>query len=157
MTKPASNAGDTGNPDVRLVTSQEELEQAHNIRREVFVVEQHVPEEEEIDQYESRCRHFLAFAKNGQPCGAARWRFTDNGVKLERFAVLKSYRNQGIGSSLVRAVLKDIENHPDFHGQKIYLHAQLTAIPLYKKFGFRETGPLFYECEIKHFKMVKEE
>ncbi len=156
MTKPASNVGDPGKISVRLITSQEELEHAHNIRRIVFVSEQGVPEEEEIDQYEQDCRHFLALTEKGIPCGAARWRFTVNGVKLERFAVLKAFRNQGVGSTLVQSVLNDIKKHPRFHGQKIYLHAQLDAMPLYKKFGFQKTGPLFLECDIKHYKMERE-
>ncbi len=155
MTKPASNVGNPGNVSVRLITTPEELEQAHNIRKEVFVTEQNVPEEEEIDRYEPVCRHFLALTENNIPCGAARWRFTEKGVKLERFAVLKAFRNQGIGSALVEAVLHDIKNHPGYQGQKTYLHAQLNAMPLYKKFGFQKKGALFLECDIQHYKMEK--
>jgi len=155
MIKPASNVGNPKNITVRLITSPDDLKQAHRIRREVFVFEQNVPEEEEIDRYETVCRHFLAFIDDDLPCGAARWRFADGGVKLERFAVLKAFREKGIGSALVRAVLHDIKTHPDYHGQKIYLHAQLNAVPLYEKFGFQKTGALFLECDIQHFKMVK--
>jgi predicted GNAT family N-acyltransferase len=156
MIKPTSNVGNPGKVSVRLITSQEELDQAHDIRRVVFVSEQDVPEEEEIDQYEPVCRHFLALTESGLPCGAARWRFTENGIKLERFAVLQAFRGHGVGSALVQAVLNDIRNHSGYQGQKIYLHAQLDAIPLYKKFGFQKTGPLFLECDIKHYKMEKE-
>ncbi len=138
---------------VRVISTAEELNQAYNIRREVFVIEQNVPEEEEIDQYESQCRHFLALTSDGIPCGAARWRFVDNGIKLERFAVKKKYRKSGVGSALMRAVLDDINNNPEYNGQKKYLHSQINAIPLYKKFGFRKTGPLFLECDIQHYKM----
>lgn len=140
---------------VRLITSEAELLQAHNIRREVFVNEQNVPESEEIDEYEHVCRHFLAISSNGTPCGAARWRFVSEGVKLERFAVVKAFRKKGVGSALVQKLLDDITNHPDFNHQKIYLHAQIEALPLYEKFGFHTTGPLFYECDIKHFKMIR--
>lgn len=138
---------------VKLILTSEELSQAYNIRREVFVTEQNVPEEEEIDQYESHCRHFLALTSEGMPCGTARWRFVDNGVKLERFAVKKEFRKSGVGSALMRAVLDDINNNPDYNGQKKYLHSQINAVPLYEKFGFQKTGHPFSECNILHYMM----
>ena len=141
---------------VILISTAEELSQAHNIRREVFVTEQNVPEEEEIDQYESHCRHFLAFTSDGIPCGTARWRFVDNGVKLERFAVKKEFRKNGVGSALMRAVLDDINNNPEYKGQRKYLHSQTNAVPLYEKFGFQKTGNPFFECNIQHYKMMEE-
>nr|GFD49624.1 hypothetical protein [Tanacetum cinerariifolium] len=52
-------------------------------------------------------RHYLARV-DGQPAGAARWRPTANGVKLERFAVLDEFRNQGVGEALVKQVLADV-------------------------------------------------
>lgn len=138
---------------VRVISTKKELNQAYDIRREVFVIEQNVPEEEEIDQYESHCRHFLAITSDGTPCGAARWRFVDDGIKLERFAVIKKFRKSGVGSALMRAILDDININPGYNGQKKYLHSQINAIPLYEKFGFRKTGPPFLECDIQHYKM----
>ncbi len=91
------------------------------------------------------------------PCGAARWRFTDKGVKLERFAVLKSFRGKGVGHQLVEEVLKDVKNHPSYKGQVIYLNAQVSAMNLYAKSGFRTVGEMFLECDIQHFKMILEE
>ena len=137
---------------VKIVDSSN-LEIAHQIRYEVFVIGQNVPAEEEIDQYENECKHFLVKV-NGIPCGAARWRVTDNGVKLERFAVLEAYRGQGVGSALVQAVLEDIQTFPELSGKMHYLHAQLSAMPLYQKFGFRPVGEMFQECDIDHYKMV---
>ena len=132
-------------------TSQRDL--AFQIRREVFVDEQKVPEEEEIDEFEDICSHFLAYV-DSNPAGAARWRITENGIKLERFAVKKRYRGSGVGSALVSAVLKDINDHKEITDKKLYLHAQLDAIPLYAKYGFVKVGEMFEECEIKHFKMI---
>ena len=118
----------------------------------MFVIGQNVPANEEIDQYEDQCVHFLAKV-NGIPCGAARWRITDHGIKLERFAVLESYRNKGVGSALVEAVIKDIESKN--HHRSLYLHAQLSAIPLYQKFGFVKEGEMFQECNIDHYTMIR--
>jgi predicted GNAT family N-acyltransferase len=139
--------------EVMKVGDSSDLEIAQRIRYEVFVIGQHVPAEEEIDQYEHDCKHFLAKA-NGIPCGAARWRITEKGVKLERFAVLENYRGRGVGSALVQAVLRDIGTNPELKGRMHYLHAQLSAMPLYEKFGFKPQGEMFQECDIDHFKMV---
>lgn len=125
---------------------------AFEIRKEVFVVEQKVSEEDEFDEFEATSKHFVALDRE-IPVGAARWRKTDKGVKLERFAVKETYRGKGVGAALVSAVLNDIKLN--FANQYLYLHAQLTAIPLYEKFGFVKTGPQFEECNIQHFKMER--
>ena len=76
-------------------------------------------------------------------------------MKLERFAVRKRYRGQGIGAALVQATLDDIEQAPNTAGQKRYLHAQLPAMPLYARFGFEKEGDLFIECDIEHYTMAQ--
>ena len=139
--------------EVVKINNSEDLEIAHQIRYEVFVVGQNVPEDEEIDQHESISSHFLA-RFDGVPCGAARWRTTELGVKLERFAVLEQYRSKGVGSALVVAVLHDIQAVAELTHRQLYLHAQLSAMPLYAKFGFEKEGEMFSECDIDHYKMV---
>ena len=119
----------------------------------MFVEEQHVPEDEEYDNFEKTARHFLAFFAKA-PCGTARWRFTENGIKLERFAVLKEFRGKGVGTQLVEKILEDVRQHPQFKNQSIYLNAQLDAMPLYEKSGFKKVGEMFLECDIKHYKMT---
>ena len=135
------------------ISDPENLLQAYKIREKVFVEEQKVPKEEEIDEFEDQSHHFLA-TYNSVPCATARWRITSNGVKLERFAVLQEYRKKGLGSALVKAVLIDIENTPETSGKTKYLHAQLGAVPLYQSFGFKKIGEIFEECAIQHYKMV---
>lgn len=129
------------------------MDAAFAIRRAVFVEEQHVPAEEEYDEFETESQHFLAYL-GGQPVGTARWRRTSKGVKMERFAVLASARRQGVGQALVRAVLADIFSQQPEPIESIYLHAQVTAMPLYEGFGFVAVGPQFDECGIQHYKMV---
>ncbi len=141
--------------EVKHITEPDQLKIAFQIREIVFVQEQRVPAEEEYDSYETISRHFLALA-DGEPCGTARWRYTDKGIKLERFAVLEAYRNRKVGSALVKAVIDDIKNQESARGKILYLHAQLTAIPLYSKFGFKAVGDMFEECNIKHYKMVSD-
>ena len=139
---------------IRGILRDEELAQAHAIRTKVFVNEQHVPVEEELDEFENSSRHYLAWL-NGKAAGTARWRVTEKGIKLERFAVLKEFRKQGVGSALVEFVLKEITDQPGFKNKEIYLHSQLNAMPLYSKFGFRKIGNIFEEAGIKHYKMIK--
>jgi predicted GNAT family N-acyltransferase len=135
------------------ISNPKDLEIAFSIRRTVFVEEQKVRSEEEYDEFESTSTHFLARA-DGEPCGTARWRRTSNGVKLERFAVLQAFRGQGVGKALVRAVLDDVFSQQPEPIERIYLHAQLTAMPLYADFGFVPVGPMFEEAGIQHYKMV---
>lgn len=137
------------------ITDQESLDKAFAIREKVFVEEQQVSKEEEYDEFEETSTHFLAFNEAGKPAGTARWRFTDKGVKLERFAVLKESRGTGVGNALVAAVLEDVASRSESEGKKIYLHAQLTAVPLYAKFGFEKKGEQFEECNIWHYQMEK--
>jgi predicted GNAT family N-acyltransferase len=140
--------------NVKKIHTNQEIQQAQQIRYNVFVIGQNVPPEEEIDKFEDESFHFLAYI-DGAPCGAARWRFTEKGMKLERFAVLENYRGNGVGSALVDAVLKDIDSNPDSSGKQLYLNAQLAAMKLYSNFGFRKVGELFQECDIDHYKMVR--
>ncbi|MEJ7558361.1 MAG: GNAT family N-acetyltransferase [Pedobacter sp.] len=134
---------------ISKIGSQTALEQAFLIRRTVFVEEQGCPPELELAN-EEESTHFLATIKD-QPCGACRWRKTDKGYKLERFAVLKDFRGKGVGQALVAAVLADLPEE----AHHIYLNSQLDAIGLYAKFGFQKEGDQFEEAGIQHFKMVK--
>jgi len=140
--------------EVRKVANQTELEQIFKIREEVFVKEQEVAPEDEYDEFEKTSTHFLATV-DGVACGTARWRQTEKGIKLERFAVLKNYRNSGVGQEILRVLLADIEEDPNVSEQKKYMHAQTIAIPFYKKFGFETIGDEFTECGIKHYLMEK--
>jgi len=133
---------------VERVSNEEDLQRVFSIRRKVFVDEQNCPPELEWE-FEDESVHFLGKI-NGVPAGASRWRKTDKGYKLERFAVLKEFRRKGMGQALVAAVLNDIPQEAEY----VYLHAQLDAMLLYAKFGFEKAGEQFEEAGIQHFKMV---
>src|SRR5476651_203218 len=91
---------------VSKVSAAVDLENVFAIRREVFVGEQNCPPELEWE-FEDESIHFLATV-DGEPAGASRWRKTDKGYKLERFAVLQKFRGFGVGQALVRTVLDDL-------------------------------------------------
>lgn len=136
------------NINVQKVTEQNDLDKVFAIRREVFVGEQNCPPELEWE-FEEESNHFLATV-DGVPAGASRWRKTDKGYKLERFAVLKDFRGFGVGQALVQAVLADLPTDATY----VYLHAQIQAVTLYEKFNFEKTGPEFEEAGIRHYKML---
>ncbi|TYZ07617.1 GNAT family N-acetyltransferase [Hymenobacter lutimineralis] len=134
------------------ITSPAELQEAFAIRTAVFVDEQQVPREAENDEHDhTDAIHYLARADDGTPCGAARWRPTNQGVKLERFAVLAPYRSQAAGAALVTQVLQDVA--AAYPNATVYLHAQLPAVRFYERHGFVKDGPQFTECDIEHYKM----
>lgn len=135
--------------EVKKLTDTTHLAPALAIRQTVFVDEQHCPPELEWE-HDDDSVHFLATYDN-MPAGAARWRKTDNGYKLERFAVLKEFRGKKIGQALVVAILNDIPATAEY----IYLNAQTTAVDFYAKLGFKTVGDQFEEAGIQHFKMEK--
>ncbi|MEO6849546.1 MAG: GNAT family N-acetyltransferase [Mucilaginibacter sp.] len=135
--------------EVTKVNNPADLEKVFAIRREVFVGEQNCPPELEWEN-EDVSHHFLATVDD-VPAGASRWRKTDKGYKLERFAVLKPFRGRGVGQALVQAVLDDLPADADY----VYMHAQVNAVTLYERFNFVKTGPEFEEAGIRHYKMEK--
>ena len=133
--------------NVQIANTSSQLDEIFDIRRKVFVIEQEVDEREEYDEFETSSTHLIAFY-NGEPAGTCRVRNTEKGIKLERFAVLKAYRNKAIGAALVKSVLDRIDLN-----QHIYLHAQIQVVDFYARFGFKKVGRMFEEANIKHYKM----
>lgn len=136
--------------EIRKVVNKEELNAAFDVRREVYILEQGIREEEEFDEYDKDCTHFIALIEN-EIGGTARWRMTEEGAKLERFAVSKKFRRRGVASALVSNVIIDVRSKASF----IYLYAQINVLGLYKKFDFVEDGVEFEECGITHLKMIR--
>jgi predicted GNAT family N-acyltransferase len=122
------------------------------IRRKVFVDEQGVSREEEFDDFEASSLHFLGLLDE-IPAGTARLRITEKGIKLERFAVLPEFRNQGVAATILRETLQIATQS----GVTIYLHAQESAAGLYEKFGFQKSGSPFMEAQIVHYLMTFEQ
>ena len=133
---------------IKTATTKKDKGKCFSIRRNVFVKEQNISEAIEFDDENVDATYFIAQYKNVF-VGTARYRLTDFGIKLERFAVLKSYRNLGVGRKLALYILNSIK------GEKvIYLHAQESVIEFYSKLGFKRIGSQFFEAEISHQKMI---
>jgi predicted GNAT family N-acyltransferase len=130
---------------------QEAVIEAYPIRKAVFIEEQGVPESMELDEYDPIAQHALAY--QGNTCvGTARLvALSDHQAQIGRMAVLSSYRRQGIGGQLLRALL---ENGRSQGIRQFELHAQLSAIPFYEQFGFIAQGPIYDEAGIAHRDMI---
>jgi predicted GNAT family N-acyltransferase len=122
---------------------------ALKIRHKVFIDEQQVPPDLEIENEESSS--FYLLFQDGLPVATGRYRETGNGIKLERFAVLPGHRNKNLGTLLLKKVLDDLK----YSGKSVYLHSQLRAVPFYEREGFVKVGEMFEEAGIKHFTMVR--
>lgn len=126
----------------------EYAEKALAIRHEVFVTGQHVDPSLEYE-HEDEAHHYLLLLDD-KPVSTARWRKTENGIKLERFATLADHRNQGYGAELLKEVLQDVIPS----GKIIYLNAQLSAVRFYERYGFVKEGEIFSEADIDHYLMI---
>lgn len=113
------------------------------IRTKVFIEEQHVPEELEWDKEDANCIHVLAL-DNSKPIGTARMKKDGH---IGRMAVLKNYRNQGVGSAILNALLKAAKQS---NYTKVFLHAQTKAIHFYENHGFEVCSEEFMDAGIPH-------
>lgn len=140
---------------IKPVENEAEWEQAKAIRRRVFIEEQNCPPEEEWDGFDEASRHVIGRV-DGQAAATARWRAVpyeeEIAAKLERFAVLPTYRGRGYGRRLVRHVLGDARRAGFV---TFVLHAQAHLEDFYASFGFARVGAPFTEAGIPHVKMVK--
>ncbi|MBQ0724630.1 MAG: GNAT family N-acetyltransferase [Cycloclasticus sp.] len=122
---------------------------AKPIRLSVFVKEQGVPANIELDPLDPDCQHFIALDEQARPIATARLGVTG---KLGRMAVLKAYRRKGAG----RLLLDAVNVYAISQGlHRLTCHAQTEAAGFYKKQGFVTTGMPFQEAGIEHLKMVK--
>ena len=116
------------------------------IRREVFIREQKVPESDEWDDDDSASVHALV-RLNREPVGTGR---LNPAGKIGRIAVIAGLRGRGIGALITRRLL-DEARHRGI--REPYLHAQLQAVPFYEKLGFASEGDVFDEAGIPHVRM----
>jgi predicted GNAT family N-acyltransferase len=120
------------------------------VRLTVFVREQHVPPEIELDARDASCRHLLAESV-GRAIGTGRIDL-EAGGKIGRVAVLAEYRRGGVGTALMQR----------FHAiavecglDAVWCNAQLAAVPFYRRLGYRIVGERFHEAGIEHVRMEK--
>ena len=129
-------------------SDKQEIEKCFNIRKEVFVKEQKCDPKDEYEN-EEESTHFLLL-DNNEPVATSRYRKTQFGVKMERFAVLNRKRGKGYGLKILNFMIKELSDNKDVK----YLHAQIQVVGFYEKVGFKKIGEKFDEVGIMHYKMI---
>ena len=136
---------------ISLVDSPEKREYARRIRHKVFVEEQKVPEELDLEGDESSLQ-FLA-EKEGMYVCTGRYRVKGPFLKIERLATLPEARGKGVASALMLFMQAlGYEEHPK-HLQ--LLHAQLASELFYQRLGWVSIGPIFEDAGIEHRLMIR--
>lgn len=137
--------------DVRLVSTPGEREDAFRVRIAVFVDEQRIPREEELDDLDETAVHCIAY-DGGEPVGAGRLVVTDGYGKIGRMAVLRDRRGSGIGARVLAA----LEQEGARRGLRCFrLSAQLSARGFYDRLGYASVGDVYDEVGIPHVAMEK--
>jgi predicted GNAT family N-acyltransferase len=139
------------------VKTQEQLDKCLAIRFKVFVDEQQVPPEEEVDEYDASpeaCRHVLLLDE-GRPLATGRWRFYDgNGTaKLQRVAVLRECRGKGLGKELILGMERQAK---EAGAASAILDGQCQAEQFYRKLDYETvSSEPFLDAGILHVRMKK--
>ncbi|MDG1530981.1 MAG: GNAT family N-acetyltransferase [Paracoccaceae bacterium] len=126
--------------------SEADQSECRAIRADVFIDEQNVPADLEVDELENACAHYLA-KQNDTPIAAARILPKGDKAKIQRVCVAKSHRGTGLGAELMRFVLKEAKAQGF---QSAILGSQTYAIPFYEKLGFVAEGPEYLDAGIPH-------
>lgn len=144
----------TGNPSCslkfRCVETPTDLVRVFMVRAIVFMEEQKIPCAAEMDQDDLSCLHVLGEI-DCEPVACGRLHFTADTARLQRLAVRRDWRGQGLGTELLRFMLTQCRNR-NFHN--FDLHAQLQAIKFYARHGFQTVGEPFQEAGIPHVRMI---
>ena len=128
-----------------------DLDDAFYVRREVFIKEQKVSEEEEFDEADFKSHHVIVYA-DSKPIATGRLLKENDVWLIGRISVLKEFRGKNAGKFLVEKLL---EKAVELGADEIHIHAQTHAVPFYEKFGFVTYGEMFFEAGIEHISMVK--
>lgn len=123
-----------------------------HVRYEVFVEEQKVPAEIELDELDASAIHAIARDAGGNVIGTGRLILPMPLPRIGRMAVLKPWRRAGVGAAILEALCRNAK-HRGY--TEVMLNAQTHATPFYFKHGFLSHGPEFVEAGIPHQEMRK--
>ena len=139
------------NITVKLVETEQDMEAAVGIRFRVFVDEQSVPPEIELDEYDAVAIHAIA-VEDGQAIGTGRMYFEGGEARIGRMAVDQPHRRRGVGGLVLRFLEEEAQSQG---ATEIVLHAQDYVKAFYASHGYTERGDTFMEAGILHVEMRK--
>ena len=134
--------------EIRIVDWDRCSETLSSLRHTVFVEEQGVPIELELDGEDATARHAAAFSDDGRLVGTGRLLASG---KIGRMAVSQSMRGQGIGQGILGALVGEARR---LKFEEVSLGAQLAAVSFYENAGFMAYGDVFLDAGIDH-KMMR--
>ncbi|WP_163529857.1 GNAT family N-acetyltransferase [Halobacillus ihumii] len=138
--------------DIRTVRNPQELTDAFQIRRNVFIDEQGVSEADEHDAFDDSAKHLVGYL-DGKPFAAARLRFIEDYAKLERICVEKALRGHRYGQQMIHH-MENVIKHEGY--SKAKLNAQTHAEGFYESLGYRTISEEFMDAGIPHVTMIKD-
>jgi predicted GNAT family N-acyltransferase len=133
-------------PRIELLDWESARAEASRIRMEVFVLEQRVPAEIEMDERDAACLHALAYV-DGKAVGTGR--LLPDG-RIGRMAVLKASRALGVGGAILERLVEEARRRGM---REVRLAAQTHALAFYARHGFVAVGEVFQEAGIPHQEM----
>jgi predicted GNAT family N-acyltransferase len=136
--------------EIRWLNGSENLSDAFEIRNHVFIQEQKVPEELELDEFDKVSEHIVLYY-NKKPVATGRIIIQDDKYFLGRIAVIKKYRSKGFGKVVVQEMINKLFNDGV---NEVFIHAQAYVKEFYEKLGFKTYGDRFNEAGIEHVHMV---
>ncbi len=136
---------------LKLVETEADMEAAVGVRFRVFVDEQSVPPEIELDEYDAVAAHAIALL-DGAAIGAGRMYLEDGAARIGRMAVDQPHRRRGVGGLLLRFLEDEARQQG---ATEFVLHAQEYVKNFYAAHGYTEHGDTFTEAGILHVEMRK--
>jgi len=136
----------------KIIYPGEDFTDARKIGIPVFVKEQNVPQERELDDNDKISYHAVLF-ENEIPVACGRLYYTDKTAHIGRVAVLKQYRRKGYATAVCKSLINLAISYKKV--DIITLDAQTYVVGLYKKLGFKVVGKEFLDENMPHFKMKK--
>lgn len=136
---------------IQKVTTDQQRQDAYAIRKKVFVEEQNVSMEEEMDQFDEVATHFVGYVGN-DPIAASRLRYVGEFGKLERICLLQAYRGKSYGKQMILHMEEEVQQN-GFNQSK--LNAQTQALGFYEGLGYQVVSEEFLDAGIPHVTMTK--
>lgn len=135
---------------IRWIRGEEGFEDAYRVREAVFIIEQNIDEELEIDINDESAMHLVIY-DDEIPVATGRVFEDKDGFHIGRICVLKEYRSKNLGKLIMEML---VEKAVSDGAKEIHLSSQLYATAFYRKFGFREYGETYDDAGIEHISMI---
>lgn len=126
--------------------------EAIEIRFQVFTLEQGFAKEVDLDDFDYKSVHILVYINNKAIATARMFKEDENAFHVGRIAVLKEYRNQGVGSFILSVFEKKAK---ELGGHKINIGSQIDKAGFYEKCGYKKYGDIFNDAGYPHIMMQK--